>query len=631
MLRKFICDVRGGYAIATTIAIVPIMGALALAVDYSELSRQHARALNALDAAGIAAARLYVQGGSDAATIAYAKAFYEANMSGMDTSDVQFALSLPSDKAGGGELVVKARQKFKPYFLSAFAKLISRDGPDIMFQAETHIRLKNTLEVALVLDNSGSMDYLGSGSGKKRIVLLKEAAKQLVATLAGQANLIKQVDRPVQFSLVPFAASVNVGPQYATASWMDVDGRSPVHHENFDWSTMPSTKKVQLSGGVHYKTGTDWGSEQGQKVTRFSLFEAVRRVTSKNWVAKMEYQCVAYRSNGSCRTYGWVDNGSYHYNYGPYASWQGCVEARPYPYNLDDTPPVQSTPATLFVPMFAPDESDLSSSGSAPNSWWNDLTTSSSHAVRQKHMPKYFEPAGEGTPASGSGQGPNQSCTTRPIAPLADVTTTAGRKAIDDAIDGMVPLGATNVPEGMAWGWRTLSSGAPFTEGRPDTEKGNDKVLIVLTDGANTYYTPGSLGYSDAAGNKSTYSAYGYTAVKQSGQSHTRMFMGTSSAVGKSTYTNDNYTLAMTEQMNALCDKARASGLILMTVSLDLSENKSDEKKAIDALRACASDSRFRKDASGKAAKLYWNATGANLADKFREIADELSNLRIVG
>ena len=32
-----------------------------------------------------------------------------------------------------------------------------------------------------------------------------------------------------------------------------------------------------------------------------------------------------------------------------------------------------------------------------------------------------------------------------------------------------------------------------------------------------------------------------------------------------------------------------------------------------------------------KPAKLFWNATGGNLAEKFKEIADELSNLRIVG
>ena len=53
----------------------------------------------------------------------------------------------------------------------------------------------------------------------------------------------------------------------------------------------------------------------------------------------------------------------------------------------------------------------------------------------------------------------------------------------------------------------------------------------------------------------------------------------------------------------------------------------------MDALKACSSDSRFRKDPSdaSKAAKLYWNSTGGNLATTFKEIADELSNLRIVG
>ena len=32
-----------------------------------------------------------------------------------------------------------------------------------------------------------------------------------------------------------------------------------------------------------------------------------------------------------------------------------------------------------------------------------------------------------------------------------------------------------------------------------------------------------------------------------------------------------------------------------------------------------------------KPAKLYWNATGATLSQDFKEIGDELSNLRIVG
>ena len=54
MLRRFWNDVRGNYIVMTSVAIVPIMGALALAVDYTELSRQRYATMHALDAAGIA-------------------------------------------------------------------------------------------------------------------------------------------------------------------------------------------------------------------------------------------------------------------------------------------------------------------------------------------------------------------------------------------------------------------------------------------------------------------------------------------------------------------------------------------------------------------------------------------------
>jgi hypothetical protein len=177
-----------------------------------------------------------------------------------------------------------------------------------------------------------------------------------------------------------------------------------------------------------------------------------------------------------------------------------------------------------------------------------------------------------------------------------------------------------------------VSSGAPFTEGRPEKERGNDKVVIVLTDGANTYYTPQSLGYSDPAGNKSIYSDYGYTGKNYNGGSTTRLYMDTGDNVPKDTFSNDNYTEALNQKMAALCQNAKDSHIILMTVSLDLNANDKTEKAQMDALKTCSSDSRFRLDpVTGQPAKLYWNATGASLSDDFKAIADELSNLRIVG
>lgn len=639
MIRRFLRDQRGSYALMTAVAIVPIMGALALAVDYTEMSKQRQETLNALDAAGIATARRIVEGASDDDAKVYAKQFFEANLGSVEPANAELTIVLPQNNTGGGTLKLTAALTYKPFFFPTFAKLMHKanTNKEMDFTATAEVRLKNTLEVALVLDNSGSMAYIGTGSGKKRIELLKEASKQLVDTIAGQAALMKQVNKPVQFSLVPFSASVNVGPNNADAAWMDTNGLSPVHHETFDWTSLTDpNKKAQYIGGAWYKKGNGWGAEKDQVLSRFTLYQDMKQVSSREWVTTgQEYVCTRYRSNGTCREGRWQDTGYYDETVSSYASWQGCVEERPYPLNINDDAASTATPASLFVPMFAPDEpgdrwateaDSTPDNFNAANNWWNDGTESSSGLTRQKNMSKYFDvrPYGATSP---QGSGPSYSCTTEPITPLTDVSVAAGKDGIKASIDKMAPTGNTNVPEGMAWGWRTLSSRAPFTEGRPETEKGNDKVVIVLTDGANTY----SALSSDPASNKSSYAAYGYAGHWPTGYTSSRIFQGVSGAISKTNYSSDNYTAAMNEHFKTLCDNAKAAGLMVMTVSLDLKSTDNAEKAQIAALKACASDSRFRKDASGKPVKLYWNATGGSLSDTFKDIANELSNLRIVG
>ena len=69
------------------IAMLPIMGSLAIAVDFSEMNRQKQATVNALDAAGIATARQVVTGASDEALIAYANEFFKANLGPVDPDD----------------------------------------------------------------------------------------------------------------------------------------------------------------------------------------------------------------------------------------------------------------------------------------------------------------------------------------------------------------------------------------------------------------------------------------------------------------------------------------------------------------------------------------------------------------
>jgi Flp pilus assembly protein TadG len=654
MFRRFWKDIRGNYMLLTAISMVPIMGALAISIDYTELTRQCAATRNALDAAGIATARRIAEGANETDVRAYAHDFFESNLAGVDPSNAELTILMPNNNYGGGTLKLSANVTYHPKFLPTAAMLINKTSstPNVNCSSESEIRLKNTLEVALVLDNSGSMKEYGTGTSKKRIDLLKEASTELVEKLALQASQMKQVTKPVQFALVPFSASVNIAPSVDDKPWLDTTGISPIHHENFDWSQMTEDKPNLLGdrfakkvGDVWYKKGAGWGATEGRELTRFSLYSDMIAETGREEVPGSRHRvCVRKDWRGNCDRYEWQYD--YTYTTSQYTSWQGCVEARPYPYNVDDTTPTSSIPATLYVPMFAPDEAgnlwrDLDRDGSDDltadnddfdydNSWWADWEKDNTGVLnRQKDARKYFRVKPYGSSSAGSGKGPNFSCTTEPITPLQDVTTTDGKETIVDAIDDMKPTGNTNVPEGTAWGWRVLSSNEPFTEGRGNTEKGNDKVVIVLTDGANTY---GDQGGDDDADNKSTYAAYGYAGHKfASTETTTRLYKGTSDDVSKTTYTASNYQKALDEQMRAICANAKGSNILVMTVALDLNKDKTDEAKAISELKSCASDSRFRKDDDGNPKKLFWNATGATLSTVFKEIADELSNLRIVG
>jgi Flp pilus assembly protein TadG len=607
IFSRFRRDGGGNFSVMGALMAAPIILAGMAAVDAANLIRTRTNVQHALDAAGLAVGKQFGGGAPEAVMREYGEKYFAANLRAVNPADVQFNIILPGAGDSEQQLSATADFTYDSLFCPIAAALIGRNC-EFRYHMVTEIRVRNTVEVALVLDNSGSMDEKGTGSNKKRIDLLKIAAVQLVENMAQQASRVTRVDRPVQFSLVPFAAAVNVGPQHANASWMDRNGLSSIHYENFDISKGKSIdlgggKRLDVPNGRPIMEGSGWpASLQGKPYTRFSLFQELRIFTNRS------------RTQSK-----------------PFASWLGCVEARPGRYNLDDTTPNEEIGDTLFVPMFAPDEYDPPSPSDRPlNNWWAD-GSATTYLAKRRDIKKYFTPAEyDAEIKDGYDEGPNYSCTTRPIMPLTDVSTPAGLNAIRTAINAMSPLGATNVPEGMAWGWRTVSSSEPFTEGRSEAERGNDKVVIVLTDGANTYYTYNSLGGPDRSSATSSYSAFGYTAQRTPNRSRTRIFENTSKV--SVTHTNENYTAAMNEQFAQLCDNAKDAKIIVMTVALDLNKNDREQKKQIDALKTCSSDSRARRDPSdpSKPAKLFWNTTGGDLEETFRQIGDELSNLRIV-
>jgi hypothetical protein len=479
---------------------------------------------------------------------------------------------------------VRLCAKYRPT-MPAVNLLLSRLDKVYEISTCSAVATRNTLEVALVLDNSGSMTSIATGTGKTRMDLLKGAATQLVDLLGGAADGLTQVDKAVQFAVVPFNQLVNVGAGHSGDKWMDQNGLSPVQNESFDWSAirdggLGAKKRVEFRNGTWVRKGTDWGTDDAKAITRFDLFSKVLKLP-----------------------------------------WAGCVEGRPYPYNVNDDPPILNKPETFFVPMFAIAARRLLDWEIIKNYNWTNEYLYRADAYRYPivqpgTMIDYFQAA---YASNSTLTGPNLSCTIAPIRPLTDATTVAGRTALKTAINAMSATRGTNVPEGLAWGWRMLSHGEPFTEGRPDEELGNDKVVIVLTDGANLYQ-PGNR------------SAYGYADQPSPPRTgYPRPFLGTK--LDPNDLTDANTTAAMNQHFAELCKNAKLprssadkrSNVIVMTVALDLDSRVAVEKDQIKLLEDCASSSRI-----DPRRKMFWNATGATLSATFKDIADELSNLRVV-
>ncbi len=232
----------------------------------------------------------------------------------------------------------------------------------------------------------------------------------------------------MQFSLVPFAASVNVGPQNAGA--MDGHRRPRLSiQENFDWSTLNDPNKraekierhlVQEGGRLGRRGGRC--SLRASRSTRIHEARQLARVGGDRQEYGPYYDQHS-RAEPAARATGRRPATSTRRS-GPRRSRQGSVEARPTPTTSATQLPSGGfnttgigfgDPATMVVLMFAPDEpsdrrateaDDSPDNPNASNNWRNDGTSSATGRTPQINMKKYFDvrPCGATSP---QGSGPN--------------------------------------------------------------------------------------------------------------------------------------------------------------------------------------------------------------------------------
>src|SRR6185312_12566756 len=210
MWSRFFADRRAGVAPIFALGLVPVIGFVGAAVDYSRGNAARTAMQASLDATALMLSR-------DAATMtaaqisAKATSYFNAQFTRTDTADVTVTATLASPQAGSFTLNVKATANVP----TTFTKLLGQDKLDISSSADVKWGIKK-LEVVLALDNTGSMAQSG------KLTQLKSAAHNLLTTLQGAAK--KAGD--VKVAIIPFDTSVNIGTGYKDQFWVDYTVKS---------------------------------------------------------------------------------------------------------------------------------------------------------------------------------------------------------------------------------------------------------------------------------------------------------------------------------------------------------------------------------------------------------------------
>jgi len=487
-------DERGAIAVQFALLLIPITILTFGLIDISRASVQKRQLQDALDAATLMAARSTAT--TDADLDALGDAALATEMSGLGVtltaSNSTFALGANNTVVGTIQNVV-----IKPIISNLWS---TTDTP--ISASSTVMRSVNKLEVALVLDNTGSMaSNLGSGGSK--INALITASKSLVDVLAAAAARATETDA-VKLSVVPFSMTVNVGSSYQGQSWLV--------------GTQPTTY-----GADNFASSTD----------RFTALSNL----SLTWAGCVESRPAPYDISDAAPT-------------------TSDTKSLFVPFFAPDEP----DDATVYKPNSSNQYRDARTvnGGTIYNNWiTRDMgfngTSSSDWATRQKAVSKYALSTNSNKNVnyviadakdSDTDYGPNAGCGIASLLRLTNLRNSADVTTVKNKLGQMVASGNTNVAMGAMWGWHTISPNAPFADGKPYGTHNVTKVIVLLTDGDNVMSSASNP-------NKGTYSGYGYADQGRLLNEYGTPINGNSS--------DDARRDAMDDRQMRLCAAARAA------------------------------------------------------------------------
>ncbi|MGO9483326.1 MAG: pilus assembly protein TadG-related protein [Rhodomicrobium sp.] len=593
-LSAFKAGTRGVVLYLVALLIVPFVVLIGVAVDMGQLLVAKNQLSSAIDAAAldIGANPLLTQAQAQTQAQAYINANFATQYP--NATLTSFTVTLPQAQASGSCLANSVCITASLSVNTSFLQIINYNTLTTTVSTQV-TSAANKLEVVLVLDNTTSMNSTyGSMTG---MAGLRLAATTLVNTLFAAPN----AQQYVKVAIVPFTTAVNVGTQYANASWIDnTNGAGSLSQEN-----------------INVPTGTS---------------------------------LITYATNLAAATGNSV------------WKWGGCVRQRTEPYDLQDVAPASGD--TLFTPFFAPDEPDCCSTPGNTTTFFNNsyLAEGPAHSYQGPPYSEYVtatkactgtakwpytDPTTEsnvqlctgkyttstkamsntGSPqpyqTTNGYQGPNMNCTVAQIIPL-----TNNQSVLLNEISAMTGSGNTVIPAGLVWGWHAISPNvAPVVfpgnayQPVPYSDTSTIKVIILMTDGQNDVWkgSVGSYTWNGSAGsyngfNGSVFNSYGYGNGPH--LSTPTIPSSLQSTQDQPDYVLDQKEIALCNYIKAVTDANGKPGRILLYA---IGYGDVINNSSLQNLQGCATS----------ASTYFYEPTADELVTTFQNIAVGLSQLRI--
>jgi hypothetical protein len=598
-LRAFLPDRKANTAMMFGLSLVPVLVATGAGVDFARGVMVHQRMMEALDAAALAVGNATTKPSSCSANSSSGStnACYALRQTAQQYFDMNYDHTKDASYGtpSGVEINISGQQVTLSSNLSLKLTLLGitsiNVGSPTVTASSTVVWGQTKLWVALVLDNSGSMDQGDSGGSK--MDALKDALNNTTYGLLKTLKAAAATEGDVKVGIVPFANSVRPGLSGSSSylDWAEWEGYPVVLGSNPD---SHSIANFRSSGSVSFSAfgpGDDcpFTDSSNDLRTTYGFYCRDGYATSNSTSSTID-------ASGS-------DIGLIcpHYDYG-YSSvtshngqyYNGCFTS-----TKDGTNKVTVSQGSWGSSCDGFSSSNCSCNGSGSSKVcktqkWIHAWVSNNHNTwtncivdRQRNTLQTATATGPRVAASKDYDSSNdQPGSGDTLFPAANVSTCVASSVLaipsswsasqwttlGTAVTNMDAGGSTNQAIGAAHGWQMLTPGSPY--GTPSVPQSVTRVMILFSDGLNTM--------DRWWGNGATENT-----------------------------TEDGYIDGRTA---ATCTAAKADGIVIYAIYVHIGSNGNSS-----TLQNCASSTD----------KYYDLTSSASIKEAFKDIAQKITNLRV--